>query len=92
MSQMPWVRCAIGNVLEGKSEANIISLKKGLFFLVNGSSERKRLILLEGLFTSSGLVLSGKDLRCECNEDFKSSLLVDFGIKVVTPKLIVIAH
>ena len=58
----------------------------------NGRSERKRLIWLKGLFTSSGTVLSGKDLRCECNEDFKSSLLVDFGIKVVTPKLIVIAH
>ena len=60
--------------------------------MANGRSERKRLIWLKGLFTSSGLVLPGKDLRCECNEDFKSTLLVDFGIKVVTPKLIVIAH
>ena len=60
--------------------------------MVNGRSEHKRLILLKGLFTSSGLVLSGKDLRCECNEDFKSTLLVDFGVKLVTPKLIVIAH
>ena len=60
--------------------------------MVNGRSEHKRLILLKGLFTSSGLVLSGKDLRCEFNKDFKSTLLVDFGVKVVTPKLIVFAH
>ena len=60
--------------------------------MVNGRSERTRLIWLKGLFTSSGLVLSGKDLRCECNEDFKLTLLVDFGMKVIALKLIVIVH
>ena len=60
--------------------------------MVNGSSGHKRLIWLKGLFTSSGLVLPGKDLRCECNEDFKLTLLVDFGMKVIAIILIVIVH
>ena len=75
-----------------KSEANIISLKKGLVSWKMAEASARDWSGSRVFSLHQGSYCQEKNLTCECNEDFKSTLLVDFGIKVVTPKLIVIVQ